>query len=106
MVADNFPLEYGGFILLFIPVFQLRALGTRTTAGLTVKDRGKEPLGTSSFVTVSFHSQQSLEFLLSPAFVADAFIEAFSVVFYGVFRVVCFLAVIRANLSNLQTEED
>lgn len=57
-------------------------------------------------MTASFHIQQRVEVLLSPPFVADVFIEAFFVVFYGVFRVVCFLAVIQANLSDLQTAAD
>lgn len=43
-VTDHFLLNYGGFILLLIPDFQLRGLGTCWTAALTIGDRGKEGL--------------------------------------------------------------
>lgn len=37
-ITDHFPCDYGGFILLPVPVFPLRGLGTWKTAGGTIKE--------------------------------------------------------------------
>lgn len=46
-VIGHFPLNYGDFILLLIPVFQIRGLGT-----WTIRDQGKEGFKYLSFFLI------------------------------------------------------
>lgn len=86
-VSHHFPFDYGGFILLLVPVFQLRGLVPREQLVLLVKTEAKKALSTSvfssSFVTVfPSHIQERMEILLNIP-VADVFIESFFIVFSG-----------------------
>lgn len=43
-IANHFPLDYGGFILIPIPIFQLRGLSTQRTTVLLLETEAKKYL--------------------------------------------------------------
>lgn len=66
-VTDHFLLDYGGFILLPIRVFQLWGLGAQSSTPVAVKDRRKE--GIITLATVMFPSVPSKGWRFSLALV-------------------------------------
>ena len=83
-VDDHLSLDYGGFILVPVPIFQLSGLVTHRTTDLTQA----KALSTSSFSSYFLSlfppaSKKRMEILLSPPFVTHVFIETFFIVFYS-----------------------
>lgn len=92
-VTDHFPVDYGGFILFPVSIFQLRGLIPEEQLISVLKTEAKKALNTSAFsspfVMFSPPSKNKMDILCRLPFADNVFIETFLIVFYDSRQIKC-----------------